>query len=197
MDNRILAAIGALTLTLVGGVGAFFMFSGGGDDTPGVEAPADGAAPVKGGKKGKAGGGGANQVADGDPELPGGGPLKVANDQEKDPDYEQRALEARQKREALNAEWRTESTASAQAWIAANVRDEAKGLQVMAAINKMHDTVAQSRRDMEDGVIHPRVLREEMDMAKADLRVELDNILGADQAAALLEHVKGSSLGGI
>ena len=73
MDNRILAAIGALTLTLVGGVGAFVMFSGDSEDAPGEEvASADGKAPAKGAK---AKAGGPSTVEPGNPELPGGGPL--------------------------------------------------------------------------------------------------------------------------
>lgn len=197
MDTRTLVAIGALTLALVGGVGGYVLMSGS-DDAPDAEAVADGEAPPKkGGKAGKAGNGGPATVTSGDPDQPGGGPLKVAPDAPKDPEYEKAAAEARARREASSAEWRTTSTTQAQQWLATNVQDEAKVAQAMGAINKMHDTVSQSRRDMEDGVIHPRVLREEMEMAKADVRVELENILGPEQATALIDHLATSKLGGI
>ena len=59
-----------------------------------------------------------------------------------------------------------------------------------------HDTVAQSRADMEDGVINPATMREELSMAKEDFRVELENLIGPEKLEDFLAGTRSGMMGG-
>ena len=191
MDNRIVGAIALLGVVLVGSVGAYMMMGGDGDaPAPGIEEPAPAPGP-----KGEAKAAKTDAAPDAAP-RPDDQPVKAAPDVERDPDWEERVEKHRQQRHAKNLEWRNKSTASAQQWVANSGLDEGTGLQVMGTVTKYHDTVAQSRADMEDGVIDPRTLREEMEMAREDIRVELENLLGAEKLEEFLQATSQGKLGG-
>ena len=142
----------------------------------------------------------AKAKATADAELPEGTrevKVREGDPAKNDPTYHERAKKHRETREARNLAWREETTAKAQEWVGTSGLDEAQGLQVMAAFNKAHQLIAQSRTDVEDGVIHPREGRDEQKWAKEDLRVELNNILGEEKTAAFLDHVATAKAGGI
>lgn len=190
MDNRVVGAIAVLGVALLGGVAVFAMMPG--DSGPeAVEEPA--------GDNGEA----EQDRADGTPVAEPKEPTKASvkgtdldgGEAEQDPEYQARAKAHRENRERRNLEWRNKSTAAAQEWVSANV-DEATALQVMGSVTKFHDTVAQSRADLEDGVIDPRTLREEMEMAREDFRVELENFLGPEKKEAFMAATADARTGG-
>ena len=104
----------------------------------------------------------------------------------------ERAAKHREVREKRNQEWRDQTTAAAQKWVAANIPDEGKALLVMGSVQKYHDTIAAARRDVEDGVIGPAVFRDEMNMAKEDFKVELTNHVGAEDYERFMSETRQS-----
>ena len=191
MDNRMMiAAAGAAVLL---GAAALFVVTSGGGDEPTKPAPA--ALPASTAKPAPSGGADATPDAAPAPREPGA-KVKVNEDVVHDEAYEERAKAARDRRQATNNEWRAQTTTAAQQWVASSGLDEAKGVEVMGAITRTHDLIAQSRLDFEDGVLDRVTFREELAGAKEDMRVELENLLGAEKKDELLTAMASGKLGG-
>lgn len=187
MDNRILmAGLGVLALV---GVGAAAMMVGGGGD--------DGAETVETPKKGKKAKTAEASSADGQPPVggrqqhdpakatPSDGPVKPSDQVVHDESYEERAKAARELREKRNTEYYEKSMAATREWVVSAGLDEATGLQVQAIVQKTHDSITQTKLDMEDGVIRAPEGREEMKWAREENRIQLVNLLGEEKADAL------------
>lgn len=187
MDNRILGAGAVLGVLLLGGIGAF-VITGGDGEGPKVEKA------EKVGKKGKK----AAPLADADGADERDGPMRPSKaEPDRGPEYQARVEEYKEIRATQAKEWREETTALAQEWVVQAGLDEATSVQVMTLFSKAHDTIAQTRADIEDGVIHPREGRDEMKWAKEEFRTELNNLLGEEKSAAFLEYIAKAKRGGI
>ncbi len=114
---------------------------------------------------------------------------------ERDPSLPTDAEGWKELRKERNAKWRDNQIALADQWVSANGLAEDQGKEVLEVLNRAHDIIADTRADMEEGVISPRVGREEMAFAKEEVNLEIHSVLGDELAQSFLDEIAKANRG--